>query len=29
MQLWTEYEGRKIEGTYTLGKLLRSEGRNG
>ena len=29
MQLWTEYEGRKIAGTYTLGKLLRSEGRNG
>ena len=29
MQLWTEYEGKKIEGTYTLGKLLRSEGRNG
>ena len=29
MQLWTEYEGRKVEGTYTLGKLLRSEGRNG
>src|ERR1700761_1695281 len=29
MQLWTEYEGRKIEETYTLGKLLRSEGRNG
>ena len=29
MQLWTEYEGRKIEGMYTLGKLLRSEGRNG
>lgn len=29
MQLWTEYEGRTIEGTYTLGKLLRSEGRNG
>jgi hypothetical protein len=29
MQLWTEYEGRKIEGTYTLGRLLRSEGRNG
>jgi len=29
MHLWTEYEGRKIEGTYTLGKLLRSEGRNG
>lgn len=29
MQLWAEYEGRKIEGTYTLGKLLRSEGRNG
>lgn len=29
MQLWTEYEGRTIEGAYTLGKLLRSEGRNG
>jgi hypothetical protein len=29
MQLWTEYEGRKIAETYTLGKLLRSEGRNG
>jgi serine/threonine protein kinase len=29
MQLWTEYEGKKIAGTYTLGKLLRSEGRNG
>jgi eukaryotic-like serine/threonine-protein kinase len=29
MQLWTEYEGRKVEGTYTLGRLLRSEGRNG
>ncbi len=29
MQLWTEYEGRKIAGAYTLGKLLRSEGRNG
>ncbi len=29
MQLWTEYEGRTIDGTYTLGKLLRSEGRNG
>lgn len=29
MQLWTEYEGRTIEGSYTLGKLLRSEGRNG
>jgi eukaryotic-like serine/threonine-protein kinase len=29
MQLWNEYEGRTIEGTYTLGKLLRSEGRNG
>jgi serine/threonine protein kinase len=29
MQLWTEYEGRKIAGTYTLGRLLRSEGRNG
>lgn len=29
MQLWNEYEGRKIAGTYTLGKLLRSEGRNG
>lgn len=29
MQLWTEYEGRKIAGAYTLGRLLRSEGRNG
>ena len=29
MHLWTEYEGRTIAGSYTLGKLLRSEGRNG
>lgn len=29
MHLWTEYEGRTIAGAYTLGKLLRSEGRNG
>lgn len=29
MHLWTEYEGRTIAGDYTLGKLLRSEGRNG
>ena len=28
MQLWTEYEGRTIAGTYILRKLLRSEGRN-
>lgn len=29
MHLWTDYEGRTIAGAYTLGKLLRSEGRNG
>lgn len=29
MHLWNEYEGRTIAGSYTLGKLLRSEGRNG
>jgi eukaryotic-like serine/threonine-protein kinase len=29
MHLWTEYEGRTIAEHYTLGKLLRSEGRNG
>ena len=29
MHLWTEYEGRTIAGAYTLGRLLRSEGRNG
>lgn len=29
MHLWTEYEGRTIAQGYTLGKLLRSEGRNG
>ena len=29
MNLWTEYEGRTIAGAYTLGKLVRSEGRNG
>ena len=29
MHLWTEYEGRTIAESYTLGKLLRSEGRNG
>ena len=29
MHLWTEYEGRTVAGSYTLGKLLRSEGRNG
>ena len=29
MHLWTEYEGRMVAGEYTLGKLLRSEGRNG
>ena len=29
MHLWTEYEGRTVAGAYTLGKLLRSEGRNG
>jgi hypothetical protein len=29
MQLWTEYEGKTVAGAYTLGKLLRSEGRNG
>ena len=29
MHLWTEYEGRTVAGSYTLGRLLRSEGRNG
>ena len=29
MHLWTEYEGRTVAGAYTLGRLLRSEGRNG
>ena len=29
MHLWTEYEGRTIAEHYTLGRLLRSEGRNG
>src|SRR5579875_3802577 len=29
MHLWTEYEGRTVDEHYTLGKLLRSEGRNG
>lgn len=29
MHLWTEYEGRTVAEHYTLGKLLRSEGRNG
>lgn len=29
MQLWAEYEGKTVAGAYTLGKLLRSEGRNG
>ena len=29
MHLWTEYEGLTIAEHYTLGKLLRSEGRNG
>ncbi|MDE1160410.1 MAG: hypothetical protein PW792_00535 [Acidobacteriaceae bacterium] len=29
MHLWTEYEGKTVNGDYTLGRLLRSEGRNG
>lgn len=29
MQLWAEYEGKTVAGAYILGKLLRSEGRNG
>ena len=29
MNLWTEYEGKTVDDAYTLGKLLRSEGRNG
>ncbi len=29
MNFWTEYEGRTIAGSFTLSKLLRSEGRNG
>ncbi|MFC6646600.1 hypothetical protein ACFQBQ_13600 [Granulicella cerasi] len=29
MHLWTDFEGKVVNGDYTLGKLLRSEGRNG
>ena len=28
MELWTEYEGRTIDGAYTLTKLIRPEGRS-
>ncbi|HEX7157569.1 MAG TPA: hypothetical protein VF214_01040 [Edaphobacter sp.] len=28
MQLWNDYEGRTVAGTYPLGKLLRPEGRS-
>ena len=28
MNLWTEYEGRTIDGSYPLTRLLRSEGRS-
>jgi eukaryotic-like serine/threonine-protein kinase len=28
MNLWTEYEGRTIDGTYSLTKLIRPEGRS-
>lgn len=29
MELWTDYEGRTVAGEYVLGRLRRSEGRNG
>ncbi|MDE1154811.1 MAG: hypothetical protein PW735_03670 [Acidobacteriaceae bacterium] len=29
MHLWTDYEGKTVNGDYLLGRLLRSEGRNG